>query len=242
IKRDFLYEVIDLSDIIVDMKDLKKTIKNTSLKLCDEFTMENYPVYEGKQHILVAVIDSIVEIEKSGNLLVLLEDLGKTYFHKKLYFLWVEGNLNMEKKKMFGIQDNAPLPQIAFFRIDYISKIAFPYAQNLKKECTENQKNLRKIRAKDLLLSSQNYIAIVAKQSLRKFLKKYVILVKNPILHMQLMEFVDKIILQFMNSLHLIWLKDVKLLWEHGKKLQKKLYQIEVIMKKWNMNFVMFKQ
>ncbi|EGR34517.1 hypothetical protein IMG5_009070 [Ichthyophthirius multifiliis] len=79
------------------------------------------------------------------------------------------------------------------------------------------QKNLRKIRAKDLLLSSQNYIAIVAKQSLRKFLKKYVILVKNPILHMQLMEFVDKIILQFMNSLHLIWLKDVKLLWEYLK-------------------------
>jgi hypothetical protein len=44
------------------MKDLKKTIIENSLRLCDEFTMINYPYYERKKHVLIAVIDSIVNL------------------------------------------------------------------------------------------------------------------------------------------------------------------------------------
>lgn len=74
--------------------------------------------------IFVAVIDSIVDIEISINIINNLYLLSEE-FEDKVSFTWVEGNFNKEKKKLLGIKGDQ-LPGFAFFRLDYDSKIAFP--------------------------------------------------------------------------------------------------------------------
>ncbi|KAL4497402.1 hypothetical protein ABPG72_011337 [Tetrahymena utriculariae] len=122
-----IYDIIDLSDIVVDMKNLKAEIISKSLRLVDEFTLENYEYYQidKKKQILVAVVDSILDVTQSKKVISILESLAKQFVHK-LHITWVEGNLNPEKRKMLGIPIKVKLPQIAFFRIDYHTKVIFP--------------------------------------------------------------------------------------------------------------------
>ncbi|KAL4447017.1 hypothetical protein ABPG74_013869 [Tetrahymena malaccensis] len=122
-----IYDIIDLSDVIVDMKNLKAEIVSKSLRLVDEFTLENYEYYQQdkKKQILVAVVDSILDVTQSKRVISILESLAKQFVHR-LHITWVEGNLNPEKRKMLGIPLKAKLPQIAFFRIDYHTKVIFP--------------------------------------------------------------------------------------------------------------------
>lgn len=128
----------------MDLKNLKQEIIHNSLRLVDEFTLDNYSFYTAsaatrtpppttaptklqsinektkgvqKKPILVAVVDSILDVGTTKRLLSMLESLAKQFVHS-LHITWVEGNLNPEKKKMLGISARAPLPQVAFFRID----------------------------------------------------------------------------------------------------------------------------
>jgi len=101
-------EILDVSELIVDMRDLKTEVTSKALRLIDEFTLENYQFYT-KNAVLVAVVDSILETSATKQLLSLLEPIAKHFSHS-LHVTWVEGNLNPEKKKMLGIPLKAPLP------------------------------------------------------------------------------------------------------------------------------------
>lgn len=59
-----VFDILDMSELIVDMKDMRKEISTRSLRLVDEFTLDNYSFYE-KRPVLVALLDSIIDIEKS---------------------------------------------------------------------------------------------------------------------------------------------------------------------------------
>jgi len=53
----------------------------------------------------VFVLDSFVNIEISKKILRLAEEVAKEFLGK-VYFGWVDGNLNLERKKLLGIEHN----------------------------------------------------------------------------------------------------------------------------------------
>lgn len=77
-----------------------------ALKLIDEVNSESFKFYEEKQKpLLVFVIDSFVNIEVSKKILKMAEEVAKDFLGK-VFFGWVDGNLNIERKKMLGIENN----------------------------------------------------------------------------------------------------------------------------------------
>lgn len=87
--------------------------------------MRNYNYYEElNKPMLVFVVDSITNWDQSLKLLRTVEEVAKDYIDY-MRFVWVEGGLNPEKKKMLGISHNV-IPAMAFFRIDYSNKVSWP--------------------------------------------------------------------------------------------------------------------
>lgn len=77
---------------------------SNALKLVDEITSETYPFYEEKKKpLLIFVIDSFVDVETSRKILYMAEEAAKSFLDK-VYFGWVDGNLNLERKLMLGIE------------------------------------------------------------------------------------------------------------------------------------------
>jgi len=87
--------------------------------------MQTYELYKAKKKpIFVFLIDTISNWEQSKKLLRTVEEIAKEQF-EKVSICWAEGQLNPAKKEMLGItHDN--LPAMAFFRIDYQTKMAWP--------------------------------------------------------------------------------------------------------------------
>ncbi|KRX11070.1 Thioredoxin-like fold [Pseudocohnilembus persalinus] len=125
------YQIIDIADIVTKMQNLSQVVEYNALKLVDEFTYQNYKFYqEKKKPILVAIVDSIVETEKTEKFIYLLEQLAIKYIDK-IYITWVESALNPEKRNLLGIKQNQKTPSLGFFRIDYETKIVFPEFLNI---------------------------------------------------------------------------------------------------------------
>ena len=74
------------------------------INLVVEYKMEQHNIFEEKKKpVLIFVLDSFVKIEESKKFLRMVEEIAKSYF-EKVYFAWVDGNLNMERKIMLGIE------------------------------------------------------------------------------------------------------------------------------------------
>ena len=74
--------------------------------MVDEIQTESFRFYDEKQKpLLVFVIDSFVQIETSKKILRIAEEVAKDFLGK-VYFGWVDGNLNLERKKLLGIEHN----------------------------------------------------------------------------------------------------------------------------------------
>lgn len=79
------------------------------MKLIDEINVESFKYYDEKQKpILIFVIDSFVNVEISRKILRIAEEVAKEYINK-VYFGWVDGNLNIERKLLLGIEHNKSL-------------------------------------------------------------------------------------------------------------------------------------
>lgn len=115
------FTVIDISELVLGLKRLSDTINSLNyelfsffydffirkaLKLVDEINLETFKFYDEKQKpLLIFVIDSFVNVEASRKILRIAEEVAKDYIGK-VFFGWVDGNLNSERKKMLGIEHN----------------------------------------------------------------------------------------------------------------------------------------
>lgn len=78
IQKDVHYfEFIDISTVVMNFQSLEQQILQQATNLVDEFTLQNYQCYQDKKlPILVVVLDTILEIEKSKQFLVLMEEIA----------------------------------------------------------------------------------------------------------------------------------------------------------------------
>lgn len=73
------------------------------INLVGEYKMEQHSIFEEKKKpVLIFVIDTFVKVEESRKFLRMAEEVAKIYF-EKVYFAWVDGNLNIQRKQMLGI-------------------------------------------------------------------------------------------------------------------------------------------